>query len=169
MGTTSKGLPYPEDTDFVQVGAQDIQALAEATDALLGGALFRATVENEPVAGDGTPDVLNINMTAGDSALFTDGGNQITYAGDTAVALLVGQVRWEASAAGSRTIELRVNGSEVIKDRDTAIDGGESHIQLVTWPVVLEAGDLLALAVSQTSGGPLDVVSGKFRCVVLGV
>lgn len=168
MGTTGKGLPYPESTEFVKDGAGAIQGLAEAVDDRLGGDLFRATVVNEPVAND-TDDTLDINMTGGDSSLFTDGGNYITYTGPRCVAILSAQVRWEADASGARTMEMQVNGSEVIKIKDTPDGGAEPHIQALTWPVILDTGDTLKLVVRQTSGSSLDVTDGRYRAVVLGV
>lgn len=168
MGTTAKhGLPWPADTDLLIQGDNAIRALAEAVDNRLGGSLFRATVENEPVLND-VDDLLELNLTAGDSSVFTDLGNQIRYNGLKVAAIVSAQVRWAGNGAGSRRIEIRQNGAEIIFDKESP-DGTETTAQTLTWPVVLTDADTLGLAVRQTSGGSLNVLSGKFRCMILGL
>lgn len=168
MGVTRKGLPFPKSDDFVKDGATAIQALAQATDSALGGALFRATVAGEPVA-DNTADRLQLTLTVDDSELFSNtDGNLITYTGTRVVALLSAQVVWAASGAGTRRIALIHDGAEVVAEKVNPI-GGEVFPHAVSWPVILTSGDKLGLEVKQTSGGPLDVNTAKFRCVVLGV
>lgn len=168
MGTTDRGIPFPESDDFVKDGATAMQALAEAVDERIGGALLRATVANEGIADD-VDDVLNLNKTTGDSDLFDDSGAQIEYTGPDSVVALVVQVAWEADAAGTRRVAIQVNGSTEVYEKNTPDGGTEQHVMVVPWLTKLETGDEIGVSVRQTSGSSLDVVSGKLRCVVLGV
>lgn len=168
MGTTSRGAPYPDPEDFLANTAAAVRALAEWVNDAVGGALFRATITAENVAGDNTWDVLDINMTAGDSALFTDLGNSIEYTGPRCIAVLVGYVEFAASGAGTRSVELRVNGAKVARRREVPVDGTEVHPMNPVWPVILDPGDTLSIAARQNTGGALQV-DGAYRCIVLGV
>ena len=167
MGTTPKGLPYPEPTAFLRDGASAIRAEAEATDDALGGALFRATVATEAI-GDSTDDKLDLTLTIDDSPLFSNSGvNYIQYTGPRVVAIVSAQVTWDGNAAGTRKATITLNDVDQASSRVTP--DSQPIIQGVTWPLILEAGDKLGLVVRQTSGAGLDVTGAKFRCVVLGV
>jgi len=170
MAQTDKhALPYPEPTAEARMGASDIQALAEAVDARLGGALVIASVADEPVAND-TTDRLNLTVDdAGSSGVFENiGPNSIRYTGiPTVVATVYVAVTWAGNAAGSRRAILLQNGSVLVTDRITP--DAEQVTNLFSWPTELSTDDELALDVKQTSGGSLDVAIARFRCVVHGI
>lgn len=167
MGSTDKGLDYPESTGYVRDGASAIRELAEDTNAALGGALFRATVGTEPIA-DSTDDKLDLTMTVGDSPLFTNSGvNYIQYTGPNAVAMVSAQVTWEGDAAGTRKVTITQNDVDQASSRVTP--DSQPIVQTLTWPLVLNSGDKLGLVARQTAGHSVNVTAAKFRCVILGV
>jgi hypothetical protein len=71
-----------------------------------------------------------------------------------------GQVTWEANPSGSRSISLLVNGTSVA----TAATPGpqsasERTVQSVSTVIGLSPRSYVELVATQTSGGPLDVIS----------
>lgn len=171
MPTTNRhDLPYPASSDLVKDGATAIQALAEAVDARLAGAMVAAEVGTETVANT-TDDLLTLTVDDGETsnALFEQAGaNTIEYVGSTTViATAYLQVTWEADAAGSRRIRILKNGSAQATQRIQP--DGDVLTMVIAWPVRLATGDELTVDVWQNSGGALDVTSAKFRCVLGGV
>lgn len=167
MGTTDKGLDYPEPTAYLRDGASAIRALAEDTDAALGGALFRATVGTEAIA-NATDDKLDLTMTAGDSPLFVNSGvNYIQYTGPDVVAIVTAQVTWEGDAAGTRKVTITLNDNDQASSRVTP--DSQPITQTFSWLMVLTSGDKLGLVARQTAGHAVNVTAAKFRCALLGV
>jgi hypothetical protein len=171
MPTTSRhDLPYPASSDLVKDGATAIQALAEAIDARLAGAMVAAEVGTETVANS-TDDLLTLTVDDGETsnALFEQAGaNTIEYVGATTViATAYLQVTWEADGAGSRRLRILKNGTAQATSR--VQPDADVLTTVLTWPVRLSTGDELTVDVWQNSGGALDVTAAKFRCVIGGV
>jgi hypothetical protein len=171
MATTSKhSLPYPLETADARLGASDIQALAEALDDRLSGALVVAEVGTETIANT-TDDLLTLTVDDADTsnALFEQAGaNTIEYVGTpTVITTAYLQVTWEADATGSRRIRILKNGTAQATQR--IAPDADILTQVIAWPVKLATGDLMTVDVWQNSGGALDVTAAKFRCVIMGV
>jgi hypothetical protein len=171
MATTSKhALPYPLETADARLGASDIQALAEALDDKLAGALVAAEVGTEAVANT-TDDLLTLTVDDADTsnALFEQAGaNTIEYVGTpTVITTAYLQVTWEVDATGSRRIRILKNGTAQATSR--VQPDGEVLTMVLAWPVKLATGDTITVDVWQNSGGALDVTAAKFRCVIAGV
>lgn len=171
MATTDvHSLPYPEATADARLGAADIQALAEALDERLSGALVTADVATEAIP-DSTNDLLNLTIdddeTAG--ALFANSGAlHIEYLGTpTVVATIYAQVTWEGDAAGTRRLRFLRNSVSFHTKRETP-DADPITVSSA-WPVLLSTGDIISLEVWQNSGGSLDVTAAQFKCVIAGV
>jgi hypothetical protein len=168
--TTRHTLPYPASSDLVKDGATAIQALAEAIDARLAGAMVAAEVGTETVANT-TDDLLTLTVDDGETsnALFEQAGaNTIEYVGTTTVIVTCFlQVTWEVDGTGSRRIRILKNGTAQATSR--VQPDGEVLTMVVSWPIRLATGDELTVDVWQNSGGALDVTAAKFRAVIMGV
>lgn len=57
-GTTAKGYPYPDPTDPIRDGADEIKALATAVDTRLGVMASGTVSLTTPASGAGTKDVV---------------------------------------------------------------------------------------------------------------
>lgn len=173
MGTTNRhGLPWPASSDLVKDGAAAIQALAEAIDARLSGAMIAADVGTETVANN-ADDLLTLTVDDAETsnALFEQAGaNTIEYVGTTTVITTAyAQVTWEGDATGSRRVRILKNGSSVNGVTVRLQPDADPLTMIATWPIRLATGDTLQLEVWQNSGAPLDVTAAKFRCVIAGV
>lgn len=170
MGTTTKGIPYPESTAFVKDGAGAMQDLAESVDGLLGGSRGRA---NRATAGtasvpDSTVHDLNTpDLVASDStAEWSIDAGALLYTGPDAIAVVTGQVTFAGSGAGYRRLYLRKNGTAQVKTQLDP-DGTDPDTIAVTQIIDLVSGDDLSLAVKQTSGGALNATAADLRAVVV--
>lgn len=168
--TPQHSLPYPEATSDVRNGASDVQALADAVDARLGGAMFIASVASEGVANDDDDRLeLSIDGTNDSDVFVSSGTNLIQYIGvPTVIATVYAQVTWSGNNAGSRKVEIWQNGVSECGQR-LSPDSAEPFTQTIAWPLLLVNGDTLGLNVRQTSGASLNVTFGRFRCVVHGI
>lgn len=171
MATTSThGLPYPLQSADARLGAGDIQALAEAVDDRLSGALVSADLGTEAVANN-TDDLLTLTIDAGETsdALFDQAGaNTIEYVGTpTVIATVYAQVTWAGNATGSRRLRVLKNASVQATIRQAP--DADPLTMILTWPIKLATGDELTLEAWQNSGGSLNVTAAKFRCVIGGV
>lgn len=163
-------LPYPLPTADARLGAGDIQALAEALDERLSGALVSAEVGTEAVANS-TDDLLTITVDDAETsnALFEQAGaNTIEYVGTaTVIATVYAQVTWAGNGTGSRRVRILKNAGVQATVRQAP--DADPLTMLATWPVKLTTGDELQLEAWQNSGGSLNVTAAKFRCVIAGV
>lgn len=171
MALTSKhSLPYPEPTADLRLGAGDIQALAQALDDRLGGALVSADLGVEAVANN-TDDLLTLTVDDAETsnALFEQAGaNTIEYVGTpTVIATVYAQVTWAGNGAGSRRLRVLKNGN--VQGTIRQAPDADPLTMILTWPVKLATGDTLTLEAWQNSGGALNVTAAKFRCVIAGV
>lgn len=168
--TDTHELPYPVETADVRLGASDVQALAEALDERLSGALVSADLGTESVANS-TDDLLTLTVDAAEStdALFSQAGaNTIEYVGaPTVIATVYAQVTWAGNATGSRRVRVLKNGN--VQGTIRQAPDADPLTMILTWPVKLATGDELTLEAWQNSGGALNVTAAKFRCVIGGV
>ena len=126
MGTTSLGIPYPENTDLVKDGAADMQALAEAANDLYGlvhinrttfsavsavsfNNVFSSTYDNYTIA---------INGLSGSGATFAS------------IRLRVGGV--DASGANYNRQFLSVSGTGITATRSTGLTTFEASMRYDT-------------------------------------
>lgn len=74
------------------------------------------------------------------------------------------QIPWAADAVGERTVEFLLNGAvfspEIIEQKTTAeLDATDTTLQtLASYVAAVSPGDTLSVRVTQTSGGPLNIL-----------
>ena len=101
------------------------------------------------------------------AAHSTSVNNSRLAAAETGEYTVKAHVTWAANAAGSRSLQLRKNaagssvGGTLILDTGTLPSAGNVGFLLITVDVPLNANDYIELFVSQTSGGPLNVLAGS--------
>lgn len=106
-------------------------------------------------------DTVSLNQGFTDpGATFTDFG--VPFAG---MYLLTAQVIWESDTTGARNCNIQVNGTTEIGDRRPADATTRTP---VSGSAILEAGDLVGIQVTQTSGGNLDLNTAVLTAVYLG-
>jgi hypothetical protein len=169
MGTTAtRGLPYPEPTGLVKVGAADFKALAEAVDTALGGAYYFGVLAPAPQSvpdSTGTTAVVGVDFESSVST-WAEAGGVITYTGPDALAVVTGFAAWATNGAGYRRSTLVHNGATVGASRDTP-EGATATEQSTSAVVKLTSGDTLSLQVRQTSGAALNLTNALLRIAVV--
>ena len=90
----------------------------------------------------------------------------------TGTYIVTGEVQWEASESGYRTLDLlqvnggiRALGSSLVEPRHSTI---QSTVQQVTAIDRLEEGALIALKAGQASGDDLEIVRGSLSAAFVG-
>src|SRR4029077_2711616 len=111
-GTTPTGLPYPEPTDPVAAGADNIKALAQAVDPRPRGVLVRAL---STAAANGYPGGGLAVTTLSITAPVTDPTRMYRVLGEIPV---LGQAGATAAAVG-----LKVNGAIVNSVNSSILTG----------------------------------------------
>lgn len=170
MGTTTKGISYPEPTDFVKDGATAIRALAEDVDERLPGARGRAQrTTTQSVANNTTEDVNTPTLvTADSSSEFTVASGALVYTGPDAVGIVTGKAEFAANASGYRRLIIKRNAAAHVSQQLDP-DGGGTDVVSAAQIVDLVSGDTLSISVKQTSGGALTLNSAEIRVVVTGL
>lgn len=73
----------------------------------------------------------------------------------TGVYILGGTTSWDANATGTRYMELRVNGTNILEADESNSDALSSHFVSLATTFHFSAGDYIELLVRQTSGAGL--------------
>jgi hypothetical protein len=164
--TTNFALRYPLSTGTVQVHT-DLQNLATDTDTAMLG------VKN-PVGSIG---VRSTNQTIGNAAFtdmtwpteefdnmagFTAGGSVITVSVAGVYNVKAG-VKFPANGTGTRSMLIIIDGVELPGGSDERIPTAAASTRMtVSADVKLNAGQQVKIQVFQSSGGNLDVQTGRF-------
>jgi hypothetical protein len=90
--------------------------------------------------------------------------------GATTIALWFGaSITYATNGTGTRTARIHVNGSSIGGQSVAAIAGDTTTVYVAGEIAIVEAGDEITLEGTQTSGGPLNVTSGKLQFFRIGV
>jgi hypothetical protein len=158
MGTTTGGLPYPEDTDQVMLGAQAMKALAQALDARPRYVARRNTTYT---IGGGGSDVDQGGGSAAWEAIaanFTPGEALGFLAPITGFYVVSAQMNMVAPGASSNVYGIKVRNvnqaNEVVHTQEVVYATGGATNQLTSVSGILAAtlGDPIRLAAHQNSG-----------------
>lgn len=168
--TSPQNFPYPLYTDPAGSGPAQIQAFADAVDDAIVAQQTAITNAKERKRGEAESSavVAIVNNTLTNATFTTelfDNDNMVNLGVDnTAVTattaglyLVTGTVRWAANAAGSREVNITLNGSNVggIRAQFSALPSqSQNDISMLVYAT---AGQIFRLAVLQTSGGNLNI------------
>lgn len=168
--TSPQNFPYPLYTDPAGSGPAQIQAFADAVDDAIVAqqAAIAAAKERKRGEAESSAVVAIANNTL-TNATFTaelfDNDNMVNLGVDnTAVTcttaglyLVTGTVRWAANSVGSREINITLNTVNVggIRAQTAALPSqAQNDISILVYAT---AGQILRLAVLQTTGGNLNI------------
>lgn len=165
--TPNHALPYPDDEDWLQIGAYAIEQLAVRLDAILAENTV-ATVglsDTNTVIGTGP---ANVTFAGAVSRMdgFSFDGVTLTYTGSSPRSFLAAvevSTSVEGSGGASSSVTLLRNGAALAGSGDhvgTPGSGGNvrrDHTHRITTPVRLTAGDALVVVASTShAGGYID-------------
>ena len=117
MATTTKGFPYPQGADAVDV-AGDLQALAEAVDDMPGVQSYTSTQINALTSGEKWAGRVVYNSTSGklqvsNGSTFSDVDTTVALASTTPAALGVAAVGTGSTAARADHVHTMPSASDV--------------------------------------------------------
>lgn len=157
MGTTTTGLPYPENTDPVRAGAEDIKRLAEAIDpraypALAAAGERRSTTTTQNVANE-TIVRMQVGTTWNVSGGMSAPGSGLRLP-TPGWYLLTAGVRFDSNSNGYRQLRIMLDEeTTIVNEQENA--GGFTTVTAVAMLLIPEGGVVATAHLWQNSGGTL--------------
>ncbi len=150
-------IPAVNDGDF----ATDVWPKAVTARLNLGCALWATGTTQSVSTGIGSLTAVTFSsgqVTSDPGSWFDDANDQITVP-DAGTYLLWGYARFTDSNAGARRMTLRVNGTAMIETLWDATIVSQALGAPLIGVLTLALGDDVSLAVAQSSGGALNVIT----------
>jgi hypothetical protein len=144
MGTTSKGIPYPESSDPVRQGAAAMQAIAEAVDPHIGAYFASGRRTDSGAFGSGSMTTL------------------LNLSGPMPAGVYVCTYMWKLQNSANSTVFLRgtAGGSNLTGDETVNILT-TSDIWTMSVPFTWVGGTLSMTIAAQVASGTCQALAGS--------